>query len=148
MSAYHRDRISNKGASDIEEADRGAASLGKLRSQDRVESPQDMFWTVTRSRVPKKESDSEQSTMQHSRSQILHHQDSRFTQSGFSFYTVRQTVTQSGFIPHSRYTTTICLFRIVRVACVSYTFTGGSSLRHTPPSRWREAVALSTIPPS
>jgi len=38
-SACQRDRISNKGASDTEKADRGAASLRKLWSQDRVESP-------------------------------------------------------------------------------------------------------------
>jgi len=35
-AACQRDRISNKWASDIEEADRGAASLQKLRPQGRV----------------------------------------------------------------------------------------------------------------
>jgi len=38
-AACQRDRISNKGASDIEEADRGTAALQKLRPQGRVESP-------------------------------------------------------------------------------------------------------------
>ena len=38
----------------------------------------------------------------------------------------------------------VCPFQIV--ACVSYTYTGGSSSRHTPPSRWRETVACSTFP--
>jgi len=38
----------------------------------------------------------------------------------------------------------ICLLRIV--ACVSNTYTGGSSSRRTPPSRWREADAWSIIP--
>jgi len=39
VSACRRNRISNKGASDLEEADRGAVSPRKLRSQHKLEPP-------------------------------------------------------------------------------------------------------------
>ena len=102
------DRISNKGTSESD-----TEPIAALRHCENCvrktgwscRSPHDMFWTVTRSRVSKGQF-SEQSTMQHCCSQILHPQDSsKIILKRLDF--VLKTLTPSGLMFRQRCTTMI-----------------------------------------